>query len=152
MKLKNIIALFAISFYNNYFAQQTISDIDTLAFRILINKEHYRKVEKLKTAESSRINYYEEDALRMCVVKENAEVEKTVTWIFSNQRIMYTETNWRASESGRQLYQEKTYHDKNGMFAWLSAENTFEDANSQKFKNLDLEINAYTEKLLENAD
>jgi len=136
----------------SFYAQRTITSIDTLVHQLKNNQENFRQVEKLKSAEGSRTNYYEGAVLRLCVVKEFDKIEKSVIWIFSDQKILYTETNWRDAATGKQLFQEKTYHDTNGMFAWLSAEHTFEDANSEKFRRLDREIKVYVDKLLEEVE
>jgi len=84
-------------------------------------------------------------------VQAHGKIEKNVVWYFHEKNLIYTETNWTDSLSGKNLFEERTYHDKNTMIAWINNEGTFVDAVATEFITLERELRAYGKKIFEEA-
>jgi hypothetical protein len=150
----NKIILIAVCLLNvlKFSAQKgSIGVIDESVAQIKANLETLQKEEKINSPEVFQYFYYQENEPRMIVVQENGKIEKNIAWYFKNKLLIHTETNWTDSASGKNLYREKTYHDKNGMIAWLNTEDTFVRATSDEFKKLNRETAAESRRLLEEA-
>jgi hypothetical protein len=132
-------------------SQTTINDIDTVVRRIKQKQEHFEVEGSGEDGGNLKSIYYEDSIPRVIMAVEKGEIEKSVSWFFGNNRLIYSETIWMDTRNGKKLYHEKTYHDKRGLIAWMKNEDGFVDARSHEFRELDKQLTAYSLKLLEEA-
>ena len=140
--------LFLIICSYTVYSQITIKDVDQLVRNINAKKETFEKKELSNSNEGNSYVWLQDEEPRIVMVNQKDSVEKNVTWYFLDQKLLYSETLWTDRETNKKLYEEKTYHDKGILFAWLNSENKFKDANSIEFKSLDRKLQAYSQELL----
>jgi hypothetical protein len=151
MKKTLLFAFWIFSTAGLFSQKSSIAVIDEAVALIKNNLETLQKEEKETSPEGYRHVYYNGDETKMIVVEENGKIEKNVAWYFKDKSLIYTETNWTDSATGKNLYREKTYHDKSGMIAWLNTDDTFVRATSDEFKKMNRQLGAEGRKLLEEA-
>jgi hypothetical protein len=145
----HIFTVLLLAVTSKIFSQSNISSIDALVAGIKNKQEMYEKYEKINSQEGFHYVFHKDNEPKFVVVQQHGKIEKNVTWYFKDSALLYTETNWSDSLSKKILFNEKTYHDKTGLIAWINSESTFIDANSAEFKKLNLELTAYGQKLFQ---
>lgn len=148
--------IFTISFFfalnANCFSQNTIELIDAVILEMKNEEASYRQQEKFVNETGSRVVFYKEKEPKVIRVKEQGRIEKNVAWYYNNHELIYTETIWKDSVSGKFLYKEKTYHYGNGLIAWLDNEGSFVEAASDEYKLLDKKLSSYGKKMFDEAE
>jgi len=153
MKTKPLFFVIAFFGLTNLFSQNSsIGGIEEIVSSLKSKLETWEKVEMVNTIETKKYFYYKENDLQLASVQQiEKKIEKNVQWYFLNKQLLYSETNWLDTASGKLLYTEKTYHANGNLIAWLNNESTFVDSNSPEFKNLDKSLNDYSLKLRNEA-
>lgn len=130
---------------------RSIKDIDELVHRIQQERDHYEEVNVVNTLTLQKQFYYKEDILQIVALRYPEKIEKIQNLYFSQNHLVFTETQWLDTLKGRLLYTEKTYHAQDAMFAWLNTENTFVDSDTPEFKSQDADLRRYALKLKQEA-
>lgn len=137
---------FLISF--SAFSQSiSITEIDAQIAKMRVELASYQKIEKIKTDSASVDIYLQDGEVQMITVLEKGLIEKHVEWYYTNGILCYSETNWTVTSSNEPMYKDKTYHNKGVMIAWIDGENSFVDASSSKFKEVEKAVNEYSAKI-----
>lgn len=132
-------------------SQNTVALIDEVVAKIKSDLVSCRKVEKLDSETGYRWLYYKNEEPVAIEVKENGRIEKRVIWYFYQTKLIYTETIWTDTIAARKVHEEKTYHYEEAMIAWLNSENSFADASSADFIDLDKTLRVYGRKIYREA-
>lgn len=145
--------LFALLFVIVFKArsQSTVALIDEVVAKLKSDLISFRKVDKLNSETGYRSLYYFNNEPVAIEVVEKGRIEKRVSWFFYKTRLIYTETIWTDTLFARKVHEEKTYHYEEAMIAWLDSENTFVEASSAEFVDLDKSLRVYGRKIYREA-
>ncbi|PBQ34145.1 hypothetical protein CNR22_20990 [Sphingobacteriaceae bacterium] len=137
MKTPGFISLLLLS-TSSIFGQTTgITDIERTVFYMKEGIEVFEKVQKEKTATSQIYIYYHKAEPQIIRFQKKEKLEKIVDWYYFEQILIYTESNWQDTTSGKVLFTEKTYHHNGSLIAWLTSENTFVNSTLPEYKSLE---------------
>lgn len=137
MKRFGIIILSGVLASNSFGQEGSIGDIERTVFYMKEGIDIFEKVQKEKTSTTQTNVYYVKAEPQIIRFQKKEKIEKIVDWYYFEQILIYTESRWQDTASGKVLYTEKTYHHNGALIAWLTSENTFVDANSPDYKSLE---------------
>jgi len=130
---------------------QQITDIDKARREIKNNIQNFQKIEKIRDSTGSRYVYFKEKELQLITVFcEDKNIDKSVEWYFSNGQLIYSEQIWTDTKSSKTIDNEKFYLSNGHLIAWTK-ENNPVDNTSQEFKDVDVQLFTYAEKIKEDA-
>jgi hypothetical protein len=115
----------------------TIVEIERNVFYMKTGIDSFEKVELEKTPNSHKYVYYNKSEPLIISFQKREKLEKDMDWYYFDKVLIYTETNWQDTTSGKILYTEKTYHHNGALIAWLNSESTFVDSNTPEYKSLE---------------
>lgn len=127
---------------------KSLGEIDQQILYLKTRDGLENRIEKVKDDSSMTSFSHSNEGLKLFIVKESGKTVKMVEWYFFEEQLIYTETNWWDPVRNKLLFNEKTYHQKGKLIAWINSENTFADSNSEEFRKLDRELQKYATKLL----
>lgn len=149
MKSLGIIIL-SVGLASRIFGQEgTIGDIERTVFYMKEGIDIFQKVQKEKTATTQTNVYYVKAEPQIISFQKKEKLEKIVDWYYFEQILIYTESRWQDTASGKVLYTEKTYHHNGALIAWLTSENTFVDSTTPDYKRLEKRLDTTAIKLRE---
>lgn len=138
---------------NLHSQNMSIGEIDK---HVELTRQHIEELEEVKrfdTDTAKRTLYFKGKELKVVAVRGKSDkIEKSVQWYFHKRSLLYTETNWSDSTTGRQLFTERTYHNNGDLIAWINSENSFVDSSSPEFNKLDRELRAYATQIRDEAE
>lgn len=127
----------------------TVKEIDELVSTI--KTQTYSSKKEKKSDKAYKFLFFNDTTLLAQEVTDSGSIIKKVGWYFHENELIYTETTWYKPESEQILFQEKSYHHKGSLIAWLKSENTFVDSRSPEFSKFEKEINVYVSKIKSEA-
>jgi hypothetical protein len=110
----------------------------------------FKKVEKVNTAQGYNYQYFKGKELQLVQIRSiESNVEKYVSWYFSNGKMIYSETQWIAP-TGDLQFSEKYYLNNDKLIHWIKDGKEINSADPA-FKEMDTKLVAYGKKLLQQA-
>lgn len=131
--------------------QNTVALIDEVVAQIKSEMVTCQKMVKVNAENGNRCLYYRNDEPIVVEVIEKGRIEKSVTWVFYKTKLIFSETMWTDTITGRTVHGEKTYHYEEAMIAWLDNESNFVEAASAEFVALDKSLRVYGRKIYREA-
>lgn len=145
-----LLGLFIFAHLKNYGQQPafSIAGVDSIVLQVTQHKENYEHTAVSLTDSTTAQAFFENGRLIFITTLDPGKFEKHTSWYYMGTTLLYTESVWTDAK-GRPLYREKTYHNKNGLFAWLNTESTFMHSNSTEFQKRDRELSHSAAVLLD---
>ncbi len=147
MKIKPFLAFLCFLLSVKGFSQNTISLIDEVVEQIKLEIPNLRMEYMAELLNGYKRAFYKDKVPLIIEVEETERIKKNVCWYYFKENLIFTETVWTDTVSGRKLHHEKTYHSKDRMIVWMDNESTFVDASSSEYINLEKALSAYSKKI-----
>lgn len=114
--------------------EQVIIEIENYVSGVQSRLTSLDKAEKINTGTEQKFIYSDNNKIQLISVRTiDNNVEKKVSWYYSNGEYIYSETVW-INPDGSLMKNEKLYFDKGSLIKWTTTENISIDTNSEEFK------------------